>query len=327
MRILLTGGSGFVGSYVAEQLAEQGHTVRALVRPRSDRRLLQPLPRIEFALGAVEQPESLGEAVRDCSVVVHVAGLVKARKPQEFFDVNAEGTKHLLEAAIWAGGVRRFVYVSSLTAAGPSLDGHPIPDDAAPNPVTNYGRSKLAGELAVLAAQERIPVTVLRPPMVYGPRDRETLGFFTAIQNGTLPILGDGSNTLSIIYGSDCASAIVAAALSEGTTGRTYYTEDGTIHVWREALEEVERAMGKRAFFRAGVPMWTLKLVAGATQTWGKVSNTAQMLTLDKVNELQQKHWVCSSSRLRTDLGWYPKVTWAEGVRLAIDWYRREKWL
>ncbi len=160
MRVLLTGGSGFVGSYVAEQLAALGHTVRALVRPRSDSKLLKTLNNVEFAPGAIEDRPSLDAAVRGVDAVVHVAGLVKARRPEEFFQVNAEGTKNLLAAAeAHAPGLRRFVYVSSLAAVGPSPDGKPVPDEASPRPVTHYGRSKLAAEQAVLGAKDRLPVT------------------------------------------------------------------------------------------------------------------------------------------------------------------------
>ena len=327
MRMLLTGGSGFVGSHVAERLSELGHTVRALVRPSSDKRALEKVGGLELVTGAVENRASLDDAVKGCDAVVHVAGLVKARSSKEFFDVNAEGTKNLLDAAIAAGSVRRFVQVSSLAAIGPSFDGSPVADDASAHPVNHYGRSKLAGELAVLGAAERIPVTVIRPPLVYGPRDRETLAFFTSIRHGALPIVGDGRNTLSVVYGPDCAAAIVAAALSDGPSGKAYFVEDGAVYVWREALEDVERALGKRAFLRKGVPVWTLKVAAAASQTWGKITNTAHMLTLDKVNELEQRHWVCSGEGARRDLKWAPQVQWPEGVQLTAEWYRREGWL
>jgi 2-alkyl-3-oxoalkanoate reductase len=327
VRILLTGGSGFVGSYVADQFSELGHTVRALVRASSDKRVLEKVRGLELATGAVENRASLDAAVKECEAVVHVAGLVKARSPKEFFDVNAQGTKNLLEAAIAAGSVRRFVQVSSLAAIGPSFDGNPVDYDTPPRPVNHYGRSKLAGELAVLGAAQKIPVTVIRPPLVYGPRDHETLSFFKAIQRGTLPIVGDGRNTLSVIYAADCAAAIVAAALADGPSGKAYFVEDGAVHVWREALEDMEVALGRRAFLRKGVPMWTLKLAAATSQTWGKATNTAQMLTLDKVRELEERHWVCSGEAARTDLQWAPRVQWPEGVKLAAEWYREEGWL
>jgi nucleoside-diphosphate-sugar epimerase len=326
MRVLLTGGSGFLGSFVAEQLAADGHVVRALVRPRSDRRVLEKLAGIEFALGAIEDPASLGPAVDGADAVVHVAGIVKARRPSEFFEVNTQGTKNLLDAA--AGrGVGRFVYVSSLAAVGPSLDGTPVPDDVEPRPVTHYGRSKLEAERAVLAAKDRIHVTVVRPPLIYGPRDRETLAFFTSVRNGVLPMTGDGTNTLSVVYVADCAAAIVRALTVQGASGRTYFVDDGSVYVWREALAHIESALGRRAFVRFGMPMGVVKVAAAATQLWGKVTNTAQMLTLDKVNELTQPHWVCSGAGARRDLGWEPRVNWAQGVQEAVKWYRAEGWL
>jgi nucleoside-diphosphate-sugar epimerase len=328
MRVLLTGGSGFVGSYVAEQLAALGHTVRALVRPRSDSKLLKTLPNVEFAPGAIEDRASLDAAVRGVDAVVHVAGLVKARRPEEFFRVNSEGTKNLLAAAeAHAPGLKRFVYVSSLAAVGPSGDGSPVHDDAPPRPVTHYGRSKLAAEQAVLAAKDRLPVTVIRPPLIYGPRDRETLAFFTSVKNGILPVLGDGRNTLSVIYGEDCAAAVVRAATADGPSGRSYFVDDGSVYVWREALEEVEKAVGRRAFFRLGLPMPVVQIAAAASQLYGKVTRTAQMLTLDKLNELKQRHWVCEGSGARRELGWQPRTSWAEGVTKAVAWYRQSGWL
>ena len=261
--------------------------------------------------------------------VVHVAGLVKARNPAEFFRTNTEGTRNLVAAAeAHAPGLKRFVYVSSLAAVGPSQDGKPVADDVAPRPLTQYGRSKLAAELAVLAAKDRLPVTVIRPPLIYGPRDRETLAFFTSVRNGVLPVLGDGRNTLSVIYGEDCAGAVVKAAITPGApSGRTYFVEDGSVYVWRDALAEVEKAMGKRAFFRVGLPMAVVQVAAAASQLYGKVTNTAQMLTLDKVNELRQRHWVCEGTGARRELGWEPKTSWPQGVAKAVAWYRQAGWL
>jgi uncharacterized protein YbjT (DUF2867 family) len=199
MRVLLTGRSGFLGSFTADQLAAEGHVVRALVRPRSDKRVLEKLPGVEFAAGAIEDAASLLPAAENVDAVVHVAGIVKARKPEEFFQVNAQGTRNLLEAAM-KRGVRRFVYVSSLAAVGPSVDGTPVADDAEPRPVTHYGRSKLEAERAVLAAKDRLHVTA-RPPLIYGPRDRARV--LTSVRNGVLPMTGDGSNTLSVVYVAD----------------------------------------------------------------------------------------------------------------------------
>jgi len=302
--------------------------VRALVRPRSDRSVLSRLGSAEFAPGAIEDPQSLTAAVAGVDAIVHVAGIVKARRPDDFFRVNTQGTKNLLDAALTRGkALKRFVYVSSLAAIGPSPDGKPVHEDAEPRPVTHYGRSKLEAERAVLAKAAGIPVTVIRPPMIYGPRDRETLAFYTSVKRGVLPMTGDGSNTLSIIYVEDCADAVVRAVDREAPSGRAYFVEDGAVYVWRDALGEIERALGRRAFVRFGMPLGVVKVAAAATQAWGALTNTAQMLTLDKVNELTQQHWVCSGQGARRDLGWTAKVQWAQGVHEAVKWYREAGWL
>jgi len=328
MRVLLTGGSGFLGSYVAEQLAAEGHVVRALVRPKSDKGVLGRLQRVEFAPGAIEDRASLVTAVEGVDAIVHVAGIVKARKPADFFEVNAQGTRNLVEAALARGGLERFVYVSSLAAVGPSADGTPVSENAEPRPVTQYGRSKLEAERAVLAAGDRMPVTVIRPPLIYGPRDKETLAFFTSVKNRVLPMIGSGENTLSVVYAADCAAAIVrAVTFSGGPSGRAYFLDDGVVYTQRELALEVERALGRRAWIRFALPLPVVKVAAAATQAWGAVSGTAQMLTLDKANELAQRHWVCSGEGARRDLGWTPRVQWGQGVQEAVKWYREQGWL
>src|SRR5260370_41986021 len=168
MRVLVTGASGFLGSHVAEQAALSGYQVRALVRATSDQQFLQTLPSIEFALGAVEDVASLERAVEGVEAVIHAAGIVKARRLEDCDQVNVQGTRNMVAAAVRRDSkLRRFVQVSSLAAVGPSLDGRPIVDGAEPKPVSRYGRSKLEGEHAVLSASDRMPVTVIRPPLIY----------------------------------------------------------------------------------------------------------------------------------------------------------------
>ncbi|MCK6590321.1 MAG: SDR family NAD(P)-dependent oxidoreductase [Polyangiaceae bacterium] len=172
MKVFVTGASGFLGSHVAEQLSAEGHSVVALVRRSSNTKFLSTLKNVELAYGAVEDAASVRAAVKGADAVVHSAGLVKARNEQEFHRVNVEGTRNVLEAAAEeCSGPRRFVFVSSLAAVGPSIDGKPVGTEAEGKPVTAYGRSKLAAERLVLEAKEKLPVVVLRPPMIYGPRD------------------------------------------------------------------------------------------------------------------------------------------------------------
>jgi len=328
MKVLVTGASGFLGSHVAEQLSQAGHDVVALVRKSSNRKFLETLPNVNFAYGAVEDARAVDEAVRGVDAIVHSAGLVKARGEAEFEKTNVEGTKNLLASARnHAPGLKRFVFVSSLAAVGPSRDGSPVQPDREPQPVTHYGRSKLRAEQAVLAAKGELPVTVIRPPMIYGPRDNETFAFFQTVSRRVLPYLGDGKNTLSIVYAADAANACVRAIFADVPSGSLYFVDDGKVYVWRDMLAELERVLERRAFLRVPIPFFVLRGAAVASEGYGRIRGKAVMLTRDKINELSAPHWVCDAQKTRTDLGWIPQVEWTKGARRAADWYRQEGWL
>jgi nucleoside-diphosphate-sugar epimerase len=327
MKILLTGGSGFLGSHVAEQLSARGVAVRALVRPSSDCGHLRTLSGVELVTGAIEDRPSLDSAVSGVDAVIHAAGLVKARRPEDFVAINVQGTRNVLEAIAAHGpSVRRLVFVSSLTAVGPSLDGLPVDPDAN-RPVSNYGRSKAEAERLVRGVAERLSVVILRPPMIYGPRDRECLSFFKTIASRALPQFGDGRWLNSVVYGPDAARACIRAAEAEVPSGSSYFLEDGHVYVWRHMLEDIERAMGTRAIWRVGMPLPLVVVAAVGSELFGRVTGRAVMLTRDKLNELRGPHWVCDGSAARRELGWQPEVDWTEGTRLTVDWYRAHGWL
>jgi 2-alkyl-3-oxoalkanoate reductase len=326
LKVLVTGGSGFLGSHVVEQLVTDGHQVRALVRKSSDTQFLKDL-KVELAYGAVEDADSVREAMQGVEGAIHAAGLVKARSPEEFERINVGGTKNMLDAAREESKFRRFVMVSSLAAVGPSHDGKPIQGNDGPGPVTHYGRSKLKAEAMVRESAADLSVVILRPPMIYGPRDRESLAFFKSVKTGVLPYLGDGRNTLSVIYGPDCARACIRALAAKVQSGSTYFVEDGNVYVWKDMLGEIEKALEKKAFMRFSIPFNVVRAVALGNEFVSKLTNKPVMLTRDKVNELAQPHWVCDGARAVKELGWTPKVGWAEGVRQSANWYRQAGWL
>lgn len=326
MRVLVTGGSGFLGSHVAEQLARAGHTVRALVRRSSNRKFLSTLPGVELAEGSVEDAARVEEAMKGVDAVVHSAGLVKARGESEFWATNVEGTKNLLHAARkHAPGLKRFVFVSSLEACGPAEGGLPVPLTQE-QPMSTYGRSKLEAERLVKSMKDELPVTILRPTAVYGPRDNEMLEIFRSVSRGVLPITGDGSVKLTFVYGPDCAAACIRAIDANVPSGNAYFVSDGQIYVWREAVEDVERALGKRAFVRLGLPFAVVDAVAVGVEAYGKFRNKAVMLTREKAKVVRQS-WVCGIEETTRELGWKPEVMWREGTKLTADWYKRERWI
>ncbi len=328
MTILVTGGTGFLGSHVVEQLSQMGRPVRALVRRSSDTKFLRTLAQVELFDGAVDDRASLERAVVGVEAVVHSAGLVKARNLEEFMRVNAQGTENLRDACLsQASSIRRFVHVSSIAVGGPSdAYGNAVQVDASPRPVTDYGRSKLAAEKAVLATKDRLKVTIIRPPAIYGPRDREIFAFFKSIKLGVLPLLGSPQSKLSMIYGPDAARACIRALDADVASGSIFAVDDGAVHTMAELIEEAESAMGKRALLRIPLPRRVVEGAAFLSESYGKLTNRAMMLTRDKCNELFDQ-WVCDGSIAARELGFTPSTRFSQGVKQTVDWYRSAGWL
>jgi nucleoside-diphosphate-sugar epimerase len=328
MTVLVTGGTGFLGSHIAEQLAKRGRKVRALVRKTSDTRFLSTLENVELCEGSVDDRESLVKAAEGAEAIVHSAGLVKARGADEFMAVNAGGTENAVFAALQnRATVQRFVLVSSQSVGGPSdAQGTPLCSNVEPRPITNYGRSKLAAELAALAHKDELPLTILRPSAIYGPRDREILVFFKSVAKGVLPLTNPEQAKVSMIYAGDCAEACVLAIDADLPSGSTFFLDDGTPYTFRYLVEQVEQAVGKRAWLRIPLPKPIVLAAATATELYGRVTNRAVMFTRDKCNELFEQ-WVCESSDARQALGWQPKTELSNGLRVTADWYRQAGWL
>jgi nucleoside-diphosphate-sugar epimerase len=326
MRVLVTGGSGFLGSWVCELLSKRKDVeVRALVRPTSKTKHLQSLERVELAEGSVEDSRAVDEACRSVDAIIHCAGLVKARNEDELIRVNVEGTRNLVEAAK-KHAIKRFVHVSTLEASGPSDDRKPVPISQA-KPCTAYGRSKLAGERVALAAKDDLHVVVLRPGAIYGPRDVEILDAFKSVNRGLMPTIDGGRALGSFVWGPDCAAACIRALEADVPSGSIYFVDDGGPPVTqRDFLEMIETALGRRALVRMSLPKGLLKTVAFGVEAFGKASGKAVMLTREKADMLL-RDLICESSATRRELGWEPEVAIQEGVKRAVEWYRANGWL
>src|SRR5262249_38950555 len=151
-------------------------------------------------------------------------------------------------------------------------------------------------------------VVVIRPPLLYGPRDTATLEFFQWVSRGVRLVYGDGGNTLSLMYSTDCAGAFVSALTADVPSRSRYFVEDGAVHVWRDVIGEMEKAIGKKMLLRFGIPLPVVKGYAALSEAYGKLTNKAVVVTRDKFNELSQRHWVCDGAPARKDLGWEPRV-------------------
>jgi nucleoside-diphosphate-sugar epimerase len=273
--------------------------------------------------GGIEDQAALDELVAGADVVFHVAGLVAARSESEFLRTNRDGAAAVARASVRTG-VGRFLMVSSLSVTGPSRRGQPVDETSGPGPVTAYGRSKKAGEEAV--RETGVPLTVLRPPAVYGPRDRAFLTLFRAAARGLAPLLGDGAQELTLVHAADLAQAIVAAAASPSTLGRTYHAGHAEPVTQRELAEAVGRAVGRkvRSVTLPGPLVRGLLGVAGAVT---RAAGMAPLLDGDKANELLAPAWTCSSEALLRDAGWSAAIPLERGLAETARSYREAGWL
>lgn len=322
MRTLVTGGTGFVGSHLVEALRRRGDEVTALVRSPAKAAVLEPFG-VTLVAGDLQDTPAMARALAGVEVVYHVAGLTAARKPIEFHRVNVEGTTTLLAAAARAG-VRRFVLVSSLAAAGPSPRGGRRVTADPSEPVTLYGQSKAAAEDVVRRGS--VPWVIARPPAVYGPRDVELLKVFKIARLGIAPVFGVGSQELSLVYAPDLVDALIAMGTAAETERRVYYPAHPEVVTSADLVRTIGRAMGRRTRLLplprpvAGGILHLTGLVAG-------LAGKATLLHPDKANEFFQPAWTCDPAPLERDTGWRAAHDMVSGVAATAAWYRAQGWL
>ena len=322
MKVFVTGGTGFVGTHVVAALQQRGHTVVGLVRDarKAERVFGSRAP--ELVLGDLDDARALARGCAGADATVHLAGLTAARSRGELFAANAGGTRAVAEAARAAGSAR-FVYVSSLAAHGPVANGVVPTGDETAHPVSDYGRSKLAGEDPVRELSSAW--TILRPPAVYGPRDRELLRIFRMAGRGLIPVFGDGSQRLSLVFAGDLAAAIVCCLEAAPAPG-VYYPAHREITTTRALVEGIAAALGTRARL-VRIPRAVIRPLFWITGIAAHVTGRATLLSADKANEILADAWICSPAALEAATGWCAGTDLAAGLRRTADWYRAAGWL
>ncbi len=320
MKALVTGATGFIGSHLCEELFKRGYEVTCLVRKTSNLNWIENLD-LKLVSGDCTNVESLLDVFSDFDYIFHLAGLTKARSGDEYFCVNAKGTENLIKAVVERNPkLRRFVYLSTLAAAGPSINGSPIQEDLTPSPVSDYGRSKLEGEQAVLKYKDLIPVTILRPPAAYGPRDKDMLILFKMIKKGFFFDLG--KCYYSLLYVDDIVRGIILCAESKEAEGKIYFLSDDKIYTGKEIAMEISSALDVKA-----VPLKVPKFVMPFFAFIGEKMNKQGIINRDRIKDFRHSHWICDAKKAKKEIGFIPKVGIKEGIKWTADWYRIHRWL
>lgn len=322
----LTGANGFIGSHLADYLLLKGFEVRCIVRKTSDIQWLKdkPLKLYDCGLGDVA---ALKAPFEDSDYIFHLAGTVKSRDEAGYFKGNVELTRTVLEAAkAYCTDLKKMVVTSSLAAGGPTQPGHPIDESKPANPITQYGRSKVAQEALVNEYTAHFPTTIIRPPVVYGPRDTEVLLLFQTLKRGLFSTIGFTEKQVSLVYIDDLIDGMYRAALSPVANGQTYYIADSKFYTWKEMGSYASAAMGVRPF-RVKVPHFVLFGVAHIAQLVARLQNRVALLDLEKARDMTQAAWVCSSEKAKQDFGYEAKTNFEKGTKITAAWYKKHGWV
>jgi dihydroflavonol-4-reductase len=323
MKALLTGGTGFIGSHLAEFLLDEGAVVFALVRDPHNLKWLKGL-NIHLLNGNLL---SIPALPTDIDYVFHVAGLTNSSNLADYYTVNQQGTaslfKSLHDQEIQP---KKIICLSSLAAVGPSCDGKPVQESDVPHPITPYGKSKLMGEVEALKFKEVYPIIILRAPGVIGPRDKDFLHYFKWIKKGALPAIGSKQRYMSVCYVKDLIRAFYICSQKELESGEIFNIGDPNPCSYDEFGEMAARAIGRK-LRKVKIPIPVGYLAALVADVAGKISKKPSILNLHKFKQMKQRGWVADMRKATEELSFQPQYSLQEAIQVTINWYLNHNWL
>jgi len=323
---VVTGATGLVGSHLVDLLLEKGHIIKCITRKTSNLRWLKDKP-VEIFDSGLYDKEKLKKILEGADYLYHVAGVVKSKTPEGYFKGNVDTARNLLDVLLQVNpNIKRVLMVSSQTACGPSLSGVHCTEKTLPHPITNYGRSKYEAERLAGTYMDKLPITIVRPPAVYGERDTEIYLFFKTYLSGLMSLIGFNEKLVSIIHVTDLVKGIYLAAESPKSIGETYFISSEKYYSWPEIGEAIKSATGKKAF-NIRLPHFVVYSVAAFAQFFSMFSKKAATFNIEKARDWVQDAWTCDVAKAVNELGYRQEISLEEGIKRTIDWYKAENWL
>ena len=326
MKALVTGATGFVGSHLVDKLIEKNYEVYCLKRKTSSTKWLDG-KNVKYVEGDLFSNEALESCIKDMDYVFHVAGVVKAKNKEGFYHGNSDSTKNLLEIAYKVNpGLKKFIFVSSLAACGPAKTDKPVDESTVPDPITTYGLSKLKAEEEVFKYRDKFPISIVRPPAVFGPRDTEILIYFKTFSKGLNSVIGFDAKYLSLVYVEDLADGIILAAENNIADGQKYFVCFDKAYNWDEIGSLTSKLLGKKAL-KIRLPHSVLYSVGYLAELFSTFSSKPATLNIEKCKDITQLRWVCSNEKAKQELGFKAKYSLEESFKKTIDWYKEMRWI
>ncbi len=326
-KILITGASGFIGSFIVEEALKKDFVVYAGIRTSSSKKYLTD-SRINFVELDFSDNEGLIQIIKEhkFDFIVHNAGLTKAKKKEDFDIVNFQYTKNFIDAIITSEAIpEKFILISSMAAIGPGDDNNTIPVKSTdtPHPDTLYGLSKIKTEEYLKGT--KLPFVIIRPTGVYGPRETDYFVFFNTINKGIEPYIGLKEQYLTFIYVKDLVNVVLAAATSN-ISGKAYIVSDGKSYTAKEFAVITKKHLNKKTI-KMYIPLFIIQMIVIILESVGKITDKVPTLNKDKYNVLKSRNWLCDINDLQSDLGFKPDYDLDKGVEEAVAWYKKEQWL
>lgn len=337
-RVLVTGATGFIGTHLVEALLDREERVAALVRdPGRASRLEQS--GAQLVLGDVANLDRVRAAVAGASAVFHLAGVTKTLAPREFFEVNRRGVAHVARACAEQSTPPVLIVVSSLAASGPAIDGRPRKESDEPHPISWYGRSKRGGERAAGRYAGDVPITIVRPPIVFGEGDRLSLEMFKPVARwGVHPVPGLVPRHYSLIHADDLVEALLLAAARgkrlppRGASADQrgvgcYFAACDEQPSWHELGRMIGRSLGRGSTLVVPFGARMVRAVGLLGELAGRLRGRQVTMNLDKAREATAGSWICSSKKAKEELGFSVAVPLAGRLAQTARWYQQEGWL
>ena len=327
IRCVVTGSTGFIGSNLTQFLLSQNFEVICPVRePNKVNHLLSSNTKI-ITFETLEGDLKVSEGFE---YFFHLAGATRALNYEGYYEANVKLAKRMLKFVIKRSDpkiFKKFILVSSQAVSGPARSSdEPVIENDVPNPVSLYARSKLEAEKMAQSFANLIPITIIRPSTVFGPRDTDVLGVFKSCKYGVAPCLSGKDRRVSVIFVDDLIEGIVRCAFSENSSGKTYFLANPDPVIWRDFIKDTARVMGTRVLI-VPLPKFILRTFGSFSDVIGALSRKPQMLRTEKIREMDQMYWICSSERARNDLGWIPRHSIVEALTKTFHWYKDNSWL
>lgn len=325
MKALVTGANGFIGTFLVEELLKDDHEVRCLVLQGESVKSLDESS-VQIFFGDVTRIDTLQAPLDGVDYIFHLAAVKNAWEEVTYRQVNLVGTKNVLDVAERvAPELKRLIFVSTLAAAGPSSDGRAITEDDVCRPLGSYGKTKLEAEQYLMSHRDRVPITIVRLTAAYGPRNEgvSLMGWLlTMAERGWVFQVGKNGQMASPVHVLDVVRGLILAAQHPSSAGQIYFLAGPENLTLREITSLCFDIWDKKGRIFP-VPRTLAKTALDVAKLYRRVIGRPVLLLNDIGRQMLEKFWICSSEKIRSELGFEPKITLRQGLKSVIDWYER----